>query len=185
MQIEPNDPANRDSNNLPPDDSKTIGGWMIALLWLLLLGGGSLLANQWINGREAAKITIWSSADGSTPKMTLQANRYGQYLFTGSANGKNVDFLLDTGATEISIPETVADRLNLSRGVGYPVSTANGQITVYSTQLDEVSVGPFTLNNVPAHINPGIDGELALLGMSFLRHFELIQRSGELTISAP
>ena len=175
-----NDPA-----KLPEDASSSIGGWMIALLWLLVLGGGTLLANQWINGREASKLTVWAGADGQAPKMTMKADRYGQYELTGSANGQNVKFLLDTGATEISIPANVANRLNLIRGRGYPVSTANGQVTVYATQLDEVSIGPFTLKNVPGHINPGMDGDVALLGMSFLRHFEMIQRSGELTISAP
>ena len=151
MPIDPNQHPIRDPEKLPRDDSKAIGGWMIALLWLLLLGGGSLLANQWIKNRDAAKVTIRPSSDGMSSELALKANRHGQYLLTGSANGENVEFLLDTGASMISIPETVANRLNLRRGSSYPVSTANGQITVYSTQLDEVSVGPFTLNNVPAH----------------------------------
>lgn len=158
---------------------------MIALLWVLVIGGGTFSANQWLKGREASKITVWTQADGVTPTLILRADRYGQYELKGSANGQNVHFLLDTGATEISIPVSVADRLNLVRGRAYPVSTANGQVTVYSTQLDTVSIGPFTLGNVSAHINPGMDGNVALLGMSFLRHFEMNQRSGELTISAP
>ena len=169
----------------PPESSKTISGWMIVLLWVLLIGGGTLLANQWLKAREASKITVWTDVNGEPPKLTLRGDRYGQYELKGSANGQNVYFLLDTGATEISIPVSVADRLNLKRGEGYPVSTANGRVTVYSTQLDTVSIGPFTLENVAAHINPGMNGDVALLGMSFLRHFEMIQRSGELTISAP
>jgi len=174
-----------DPANLPEDASSAIGGWMIALVWILVLGGGTLLANQWIKGVEESKITVQTYTDGTAPKLTLRADRYGQYELTGSANGQDVRFLLDTGATEISIPTKVANRLNLIRGRGYPVSTANGQVTVYSTQLDEVSIGPFTLKNVSAHINPGMNGDVALLGMSFLRHFEMFQRSGELTISAP
>jgi aspartyl protease family protein len=185
MRTDPNRPPANDPAKLPPDASSVIGGWMIVLLWLLVLGGGTLLANQWIKGQEAAKLTVRTSTDGFTPKLTLRADRYGQYELTGSANGENVRFLLDTGATGISIPENIADRLNLSRGRSFPVSTANGQVTVYSTQLDTVSIGPFSLENVSAHINPGMDGNVALLGMSFLRHFEMIQRSGELTISAP
>jgi aspartyl protease family protein len=180
-----NQPPDDDSAPLPKDASSSIGGWMITLLWLLLLGGGTLLANQWINGREDSKLTVWTGADGVAPKLSMRADRYGQYELTGSANGQNVRFLLDTGATHISIPINVANRLNLSRGKAYPVSTANGQVTVYETELYEVSIGPFTLENVSGHINPGMDGDVALLGMSFLRHFEMIQRSGELTITAP
>ena len=185
MTKEPTQPNDSDPSDMPSDASTAIGGWMIALLWLLFIGGGTLLANQWLKERKAAQLTVWTEADGVAPKLTLRADRYGQYELTGSANQKDVRFLLDTGATEISIPANMANRLNLTRGRGYPVSTANGQVTVYSTQLDSVSIGPFTLENVSAHINPGMDGDVALLGMSFLRHFEMIQRSGELTISAP
>ena len=138
MPDNPKQPTDDEQSKLPPDASNAISGWMIALLWLLVLGGGTLLANQWINGREASKLTVLSGANGIAPKLIVRADRYGQYELTGSANGQNVEFLLDTGATEISIPVNVANRLNLIRGRGYPVSTANGQVTVYSTQLDTV-----------------------------------------------
>ena len=173
------------SDKLPNDAASTIGGWMITLLWVSVLIGGSLLANQWIKNRATAAAPFVNTTDGGQPELILRSDRYGQYELTGSANGQNIRFLLDTGATEISIPATVADRLNLIRGRGYLVRTANGDITVYATELEEVSIGPFSVRNVSAHINPGMNGEVALLGMSFLRHFEMNQRAGELTISAP
>jgi len=165
---------------LPEDAGAKIGGWMIALLWILLLGGGWWLSNQWITGREQAQAPRWNAADGANAELILKADRYGQYQIIGSANDSRVLYLLDTGASEISIPISVAERLNLRRGQGYPVTTANGEVTVYSTQLNEVTIGPFSMENVRAHINPGMEGDVALLGMSFLRHFEMIQRSGEL-----
>lgn len=180
----PEDPSSRPSES-PADASRTIGGWMIVLLWLLVLGGGTLLAQQWLDNRAGARSPVWVPGSDGTLGLSLQADRYGQYQVTGSANGQNVDFLLDTGASEISIPGEVAERLMLPRGRGYPVTTANGSITVYATQLDEITIGPFRLEDVQAHINPSMDGDTALLGMSFLRHFELLQRSGELTISVP
>jgi len=169
----------------PTDNSGRIGGWMIALLWLLMLGGGTLLANQWIKGRNADRAPAWSSTNDGEPVLILKEDRYNQYTIIGSANNSPVEFLLDTGASQISIPESVAKRLNLRRGQSYPVETANGRVTVYATTLDEVSLGPFQLRDVRAHINPGMRGDMALLGMSFLRHFEMIQRSGVLTISVP
>ena len=185
MADDPQHSHNDNQEHTPSDASATIGGWMIALLWVLLLGGGTLLANQWLKSRDASKITVWAESEGGAPKLTLRADRYGQYELKGSANGQDVHFLIDTGASEISLPVNVANRLNLDRGRSYPVTTANGQVTVHSTRLETVSIGPFTLKNVSAHINPGMNGEVALLGMSFLRHFEMIQRAGELTISAP
>jgi len=158
---------------------------MIALLWILLLGGGWWLSNQWIEKRNLARAPVWNEVDGQNPELILKAGRYGQYQITGSANSQPVHFLVDTGASQISIPVSVAERLNLRRGQPFPVITANGEVTVYATRLDEVSIGPFSKQNVQAHINPGMEGEVALLGMSFLRHFDMIQRSGELTIQAP
>lgn len=177
-------PSNRPSAQ-PPDASKTIGGWMFALLWLLVLGGGSLFAQQWLSQREAAAAPEWVEVGRSQPALKLKSDRYGQYHIVGSANGQKVPFLLDTGASEISISGDAAERLNLRRGRSYPVITANGTVRVYATTLNSIKVGPFQLENVQAHINPGMSGDFALLGMSFLRHFELLQRSGELTISVP
>ncbi len=180
----PEDPSNRLTDK-PADASRSIGGGMIILLWVLVLGGGSLLAQKWLDNREHARAPSWINNEAGNPVLSLQADRYGQYQLTGSANGQDITFLLDTGASEISIPGDVANRLNLKRGSGYPVITANGTITVYGVQLDEIRIGPFRLENVRAHINPSMQGEVALLGMSFLRHFELLQRAGELTISVP
>ena len=158
---------------------------MIAGLWFLILGGGTLLAQQWLEQRSLKRSpSIYETASGKQA-LVIKADRYGQYHILGSANGQGITFLVDTGASEISIPAALADRLRLKRGRSYPVMTANGSVTVYSTTLNQITVGPFQLSNVRAHINPGMQGEFALLGMSFLRYFELLQRSGEMTISVP
>ena len=94
-------------------------------------------------------------------------------------------FLVDTGASGISIPDAVARRLNLQRGRSFDVLTANGNARVFATRLDSLAIGPFGQRNVRAHINPSMSGETALLGMEFLRHYNLTQRGGELTISLP
>jgi len=180
----PDDPSSHKSE-LPPDVSRSIGGGMITLLWVLVLGGATLIAQQWLDNRQQARAPSWSDDVNGRPSLSLQSDRYGQYQLTGSANGEDVNFLLDTGASEISIPGDVAERLNLQRGRGYPVTTANGTITVYATQLEEITIGPFRLEDITAHINPSMEGDVALLGMSFLRHLELLQRAGTLTISTP
>lgn len=177
--------SDKDPENPPEDAARTIGGWMIALLWIMLLLGGSLLANQWLTARSDAAKPYWNTSAEGVPELVLKSDRYGQYVLIGSANGERIEFLVDTGASQISIPIRVANRLNLARGRSYPVQTANGEVTVYATELDEVSIGPFAMKNVTAHINPGMNGDVALLGMSFLRYFELKQTGGELTISVP
>ncbi len=74
----------------------------------------------------------------------------GIYLkfYNHKINPKPVTFLLDTGATLISIPETIARQLQLAKG--YPVQsrTANGSIEVFATKLDSVSIGAIEINNI-------------------------------------
>ncbi len=118
-------------------------------------------------------------------EVILQANRQGHYLANGNINGQAVTFLLDTGATHISIPEKIAKRLKLTKGFPMKVSTANGMITVYDTRLDSVGIGAITLHDIRANINPYMKSNEILLGMSFMKHLELIQRNGQLILKFP
>ena len=168
-----------------PDTARTIGGWMIILCWVIVLGAGTWTAQRWLNERAMARDGLWVSNESGQQSLLLKSNRFGQYRVKGSANGQEVLFLVDTGASGVSIPQNIATRLGLQRGKPFQVSTANGVTTVYTTSLNSLSIGPLSRRNVDAHINPSMDGNLALLGMSFLRHYELVQRAGELTISNP
>ena len=62
------------------------------------------------------------------------------------------------------------------------VSTANGTIPVNMTTLGRVQIGNIVLNNVRAHINPYMDEEEILLGMTFLKHLEFTQRGDQLIL---
>ena len=91
-------------------------------------------------------------------------------------------FVLDTGATNISIPAKVADEMKLTGGYAERTQTANGDIVVYRITLDSVTLGAITLQNVAANINPHMDGDTVLLGMSFLKHVEMMQKDKQLTL---
>jgi len=120
-------------------------------------------------------------ADGSR-EITLKANRFGHYIVPGLINDEEVIFYLDTGATTVSIPSALADRLGLERGASIQAETAAGIVETFMTSLDSISLGPIVLQNVRATINPHTSSEDVLLGMSFLRHLELIQKDEELTL---
>jgi len=156
---------------------------MVALAWLLLLG---LLA-WWFAGYEESQhnpnqqISSRYTTDGAQ-EIVLQRNRYGHYVATGKINGTPVTFLLDTGASDVSIPSELADKLRLKRGASQIYNTANGQITAYLTRLDRISLGDIELRDVPASINPSGEGNGVLLGMSFLKDLEFTQRGDTLTI---
>ncbi len=115
-------------------------------------------------------------------EVVLDRNRQGHYLFTGAINGVPVELLVDTGATDVVVPEHVARDLGLVRGrVGF-ANTANGTVKVYATTINQLDLGGIVLLNVPASINPGMGDLEILLGMSALKHIELTQRGGTLTL---
>ena len=152
-------------------------GWALGIGLLALLFSG-VLAQQHNPNRQLGTVL---SEDGAR-EVVLQRNRAGHYLATGHINGQRVEFLLDTGASDVSIPAELARRLGLHPGRPRLYHTANGQITAYDTRLDELALGGIALREVRASINPHMDGETILLGMSFLRHLEFTQRGDSLII---
>ncbi len=156
---------------------------MIYLAWILFLGLLTLATNKLLEKQNNPNQTVAIHYDNDhIAKVTLIQNRQGHYVANGKINGKKVTFLLDTGATQISIPENIAQRLQLKKGYPLQVTTANGSITVFSTHLNSVSLGAITLLNLRAHINPYMDGNEILLGMNFMRHLEMTQRNKQLLL---
>ena len=114
--------------------------------------------------------------------MILDRNRAGHYVANGFINGSSVTFLLDTGATDVAVPETLASSLGLKKGLPFVSQTANGTVTSWRTRLDEVRIGTIVLTDVRASILPSMTGMDVLLGMSFLKQLELVQRGETLTL---
>ena len=116
-------------------------------------------------------------ADGSG-KIVMTADNQGHFHATGSVNGTAVRFLVDTGATMVSLGAGDARRIGLdfNRGQKGMTQTANGQALVSKVKLDTVRIGDVTLNNVDALIHQN-EMPFALLGMSFLNRMEM-QRDG-------
>lgn len=154
-----------------------IGGWLLGLLLLALLFNG-LLEHQ----RNPNRSLSTAVTDSGTREVVLQRNKNGHYLARGEINGLPVEFLLDTGATDVSVPEAIAHRLGLERGPPLVYGTANGTITAYLTTLSSLSLGDIVVHRVRASINPHMGDETILLGMSFLKHLEFTQRGDTLII---
>lgn len=120
--------------------------------------------------------------DSGTREVILQQNRQGHYVTTGAINGIDVEFLLDTGATDVAIPGNVAENLGLQIGYTGQAFTANGPVTVYTTTLEELRLGNIVLQDIGASITPSMPGNTILLGMSALRQVEFSQQGNQLTL---
>lgn len=115
-------------------------------------------------------------------EVVLERNRQGHYVAGGEINGLAVTFLLDTGATDVAIPNHVAQAAGLRRGHPGRATTANGTVTVYATNIDELIIGNIVLRDLSASITPSMGGDTILLGMSALQRIEFSQRGAQLTL---
>ena len=104
------------------------------------------------------------------------------YLATGLINGHKVEFLIDTGATHVALPASVANKLGLRKGIPSTSHTAGGVVQTWLVELDSVQLGPIRRHAVRASVVPDMPGEGVLLGMSFLRDLEMVQRGDTLVI---
>ena len=154
-----------------------IAAWVLVLGLLTLFFNG-VLDDQYNPNRQLDAVVT----EGEPQEVVLVRNKFGHYVATGGINGEAVVFMLDTGATDVAVPLALANRLNLERGAEAVFNTANGKITAWRTRLERVTLGGIELTNVRGSILPSMEGDEVLLGMSFLKHLELVQRGNTLKI---
>ncbi len=165
--------------------SRGIGRGMVIAAWILLLALLTLFFNDRLDRQKNPNQRLATAMTDGIPEVRLQRNRFGHYVATGSINGQPVEFMLDTGATDVSIPAGIADRLKLRRGQAVNYHTANGTITAWQTIADEIQLGPLRLGPVRASINPHDHSNAVLLGMSFLKQLDFSQQGNTLTLKYP
>lgn len=156
---------------------------MLFISFSLGLGVLTLFFDATLNARQNPNRHPESTLgnDGSIT-VTLQRNPQGHYLVSGLINNAEANFLLDTGATDVVMSEALAAEAGLERGYATRAMTANGEVTVYSANINTVQIGNITLQDVRSSINPAMQGDTVLLGMSALRHIEFTQRGDSLTL---
>lgn len=104
----------------------------------------------------------------------------GHYYLTLDVNGRPVDFVVDTGASQIVLTQSDAQAVGLeSEGLNYigRAFTANGEVRTAPVRLKSITIGAIEDNNVPAYVNEG-DMFQSLLGMAYLQRWDKIEISG-------
>ncbi len=119
----------------------------------------------------------------NTGRIVLLANPQGHFLSPGLINGKSTRFLVDTGATMVSLGMGEASKLGIDYSKGRPVriGTANGVAQGWQLKLASVSIADVELRNVDAIINSS-DMPYVLLGNSYLNSFHMSRIGSQLTL---
>lgn len=131
------------------------------------------------------QVVMGGYAKSAKPTVTLSADLGGHYYAEGAINGIPMRFLVDTGATMVSLGASDARRLGINfrqgeRGIS---NTANGPAVVYKVKFNTVKVGNITLNGIDGLVHESADMPFALLGMSFLNRLELRHDREQLTMT--
>lgn len=110
----------------------------------------------------------------------------GHYHLTLDVNGTAIDFVIDTGASQVVLSQRDAARIGINAdALNYSgaASTANGVVRTAPVVLDQVTLGGITDRGVAAVVNGG-DMESSLLGMTYLGLYDRIEISnGELVLN--
>lgn len=105
----------------------------------------------------------------------------GHYYMTLVINDVPVDFLIDTGASQVVLTQGDAVKIGLEPDdLAYSgrAMTANGEVRTAPVRLESVKLGPISDNNIRAWVNKG-DMEQSLLGMSYLQRWSRIEITGQ------
>lgn len=111
----------------------------------------------------------------------------GHYHLTLDLNGTPVNFLVDTGATDIVLTLQDARRVGLDPdGMAFLGSarTANGSVRTAFATIDRVTLGPVGFDGVRVAVNEG-EMQESLLGMSFLNRFARLEIASDRLVLEP
>lgn len=148
-----------------------------AAVWGLIFIGG------------IAAFGLWDDIKRNTPSQAVFTDQGqievpragdGHYYLSISVNGVPIRFVVDTGATDIVISHSDAEKIGLDLGnLAYfgRAMTANGEVRTAPVRLDSLSVGPIVDRNMSAWVNEG-EMNTSLLGMAYLQRFDRIEISG-------
>jgi clan AA aspartic protease (TIGR02281 family) len=142
-----------------------------------LRDGAGEIATAWLD-RASVQLASFEN-DFVKMEAPTRQGRSGTLLSVSINDARPATFLLDTGASVVTLSGSLARRLGLpyDKAEGVPVALADGsQAEGYPVMLKSVRVGDALANNVPALVmenspSEGVDG---LLGMTFLSYFEIL-----------
>tara|TARA_R110002072_G_scaffold19047_16_gene70696 strand:+ start:658 stop:1233 length:576 start_codon:yes stop_codon:yes gene_type:complete len=140
-----------------------------AAVWAMIFVGGAAAVGLWQDISRNPNQTLISDAG----QIIVPRSRDGHYYLNVQINGADVRFVVDTGATDMVLTKSDAERAGLDPDqLTYlgRANTANGEVRTAFVRLDAVQLGDVTDRNVVAVVNEGQMAQ-SLLGMGYLQRW--------------
>jgi len=118
--------------------------------------------------------TVVHSVSEGRQEISIPVSRDGHYYLGGTVNGAPLTFMIDTGATYVSVSEKFARSANLPQGITGFFSTANGTVEGRIVKDQVVEAEGFKVSGLSVAVTP-LGAKKGLLGQNFLRRFEVSQ----------
>ncbi len=117
--------------------------------------------------------------------LVITRSQDGHYYTLGTVNGREARFLVDTGASLVSVSEAFAQKAFLVTGVSATFKTANGDRVGRIVEGVSVSIGPVSVSNIRVGVGLSVGDENdVLLGQSFLSKFDITISKNQMVLRA-
>ena len=181
-------------------ESYDIGRFAYLALLLIAVGGWAIAEARGNWGKAFRQLLVWGFIglglvaayglwgdirDDIAPRQALVDDGVievplgldGHYHLTLQLNGQPVDFVIDTGASDVVLTRQDAEAIGLNWSTlafTGQAQTANGAVSIARANVEEIRLGDIVDRGFRVSIN-GADMDKSLLGMSYLRRFERIE----------
>src|SRR3970040_2342189 len=99
-------------NEDPSESQQKTGKWMLIISWICALAILTMFFKNWESKQSNPNQQVNSTLnEGNIVEVYLTRNKWGHYVFNGEINGTSAEFLVDTGASAVSVPESIAEDL--------------------------------------------------------------------------
>ena len=144
------------------------------------VSSGPFAASAPEEAMEDRKLTPLGQSVTVTNSLTLRAQQNGHVFLTAMVNNAPIRFMVDTGATWVSLTHQDAVRAGVAGNLNYnlPMMTANGPAKAASVTLGGVRIGQLEVDGVEATVMPESTG-VSLLGQSFLKRLQSYEMRGD------
>ena len=171
----------RQRNNGERSMSSTvrIGAFWILIVWVGL--GAALYAGfSHFEDQRKARLAPYTTEQG---EIVITRSKDGHFRLPGTVNGRPVDFLVDTGASLVTVNARFAQQAGLEGGKGVTFNTANGPMAGRVLRDVPVTAGSLAVGgtDVGVGLETGQDS-VALLGQSFLSRFDIELKANQMVL---